>query len=355
MRWLVGIIIIGVVAWFAYGKFYPSSDSKVPSSVAVKISVAIATKKDVPINVLLAGNVIAYETVAIKSRLDSQLMEVKFHDGEVVEKGQLLFLLDNRALKAQLAQNQATLTNAKLQYERAKKLLAGKFIAQAQADDKKSVYDSAQANLDNTLISLSYCEIKSPISGRAGTINVTQGNNVKANDSLPLVTINQVSPIRSQFSIPERYYEQVKSAMSAGIISVTTKKQENGLIATGKLEYIDNSIDANTGSFVARAVFNNENEVLWPGMFVNILLELGSEKSALTIPSVALQGDDGKHFVFKIIDKKAVRTPVEAKNNGEIAIISKGLSEGDTVATDGLLKISDGATVETAEEIGSGT
>lgn len=349
MRWIIGIIIISLVAWFGYGKFNPSTDGKTATPTAIKISVATATKKDVPIVVLLSGNIIAYETVAIKSRLDSQLTAVKFHDGEAIEKGQLLFVLDNRSLKTQLAQNQATLTNAKLQYERAKKLLAGKFIAKASVDDSKAAYDAAQANLDNTLISLSYCEIKSPINGRAGTINVTEGNNVKANDPLPLVTINQVRPIRSQFSIPERYYEQVKSAMSAGIVSVAAIRQESGQITEGKLEYIDNTIDASTGSFVARAVFDNENESLWPGMFVNISLELGSEKSALTIPTVALQGDEGKHFVFKIVDKKAVKTPVEAKNNGKITIITKGLAEGEQVATDGLLKISDGAAVETGE------
>jgi len=257
----------------------------------------------------------------------------------------VLFLLDDRSLKAQMAQDNAKLTNAKLQYERAKKLLSGKFVSQEQVDDAKAAYDTAQASWNSTRVLLSYTEIKSPISGRAGTINVTAGNNVKANDTNALVTINQVQPIRAQFSIPDRYYEQVKSAMSAGDVAVSAKRDGAEKPSIGKLEYIDNQINQTTGSFVARAVFTNENEALWPGMFVGIALDLGSENSALTIPSVALQGDEGKHFVFKVTEGKATKTPVEARTAGDLAIVSSGLAEGEQVISDGLLRVTDGAAV----------
>lgn len=360
MKWIIGLTIAIFVGWWGVGKL--SGDGKKDNVPAVKISVAEAAKKDVPVSVVLSGNVIAYETVAIKSRIDSQVMEVKFHDGDAVTKGQVLFLLDERSLKAQISQleanlqkEKAQLENTRLQYARAKSLIAGKFIAQAQLDDAKSAYNaqlalvnSAKANLDNTIIMLSYSTIESPINGRAGTINVTQGNNVKANDAQPMVTINQVSPIRVQFAIPERYYEKVKTSMEQAV-PVMVSRQDSAETAQGNLEYIDNTIDPTTGSFIARAVFTNEKESLWPGMFVTVTLNLGEEKGKITIPLVAVQGDENNHFVFRDVENKAVKTPVDISIAGETAIVNKGLSEGEKVITDGLLRISDGAAIEIAE------
>jgi multidrug efflux system membrane fusion protein len=254
-----------------------------------------------------------------------------------------------------LQKERAQLENTRLQYTRAKNLISGKFIAQAQLDDARAAYNAqlalvnaAQASLDNTVIMLSYSTITSPIDGRAGTINVTQGNNVKANDTQPLVTINQVSPIRVQFAIPERYYERVKVSMEQSV-PVTVSRQDSSETAQGKLEYIDNTIDPTTGSFIARAVFANEKESLWPGMFVTVALSLGEEKGKITIPLVAVQGDDNNHFVFRDFENKAVKTPVDISISGDLAIVNKGLSEGEKIITDGLLRISDGAAIEVAE------
>jgi len=360
MKWIIGLAVAIFVGWWGIGKF--SGDNKKDAVPTVKVSVAEAIRKDVPVSVSLSGNVIAFETVAIKSRIDSQIMEVKFHDGDAVSKGQVLFILDERSLNAQIKQleanlqkEKAQLENTRLQYSRAKNLIAGKFIAQAQLDDAKSAYNAqlalvsaAQANLDNTVIMLSYSTITSPINGRAGTINVTQGNNVKANDTQPLVTINQVTPIRVQFAIPERYYERVKASMEQSV-PVIVSRQDSPEIAQGKLEYIDNTIDPTTGSFIARAFFTNEKENLWPGMFVTVALSLGDEKGKVTVPLVAIQGDDNNHFVFRDVDNKAVKTPVDISTSGDIAVVNKGLSEGEKVITDGLLRISDGAAIEIAE------
>ncbi len=360
MKWIIGVAIAVFALWLGIGKF--SGDSKKDAPPAVKISAAEAVRKDVLVSVSLPGNVIAFETVAIKSRLDSQVVEVKFHDGDAVTQGQILFVLDDRSIKAQIQQLQATLQkekaqleNNRLQYERAKSLIASKFIAQAQLDDAKSNYNAqsalvkaAQANLENNTVLLSYTTITAPINGRAGTINVTQGNNVKANDTQPLVTINQVSPIRVQFAIPERYYEKVKAAMAQSV-PVIASRQDTQVNANGTLEYIDNTIDPSTGSFIARAVYTNEKEELWPGMFVTVNLSLGQENGKITIPLVAVQGDENNHFVFKIVDGKAVKTPVDVSTSGDVAIVNKGLAEGEKVIIDGLLRISDGATVEISE------
>jgi len=355
MRVIIKLIFVAALVvlavWWGFANF--SADNKAKTApAAVKISAAAVVRKDVPIVISLVGNVIAYETVAVKSRLDSQVVAVKFHDGELVKKGQELFILDGRALRAQLAEAQAKLTNAKLQYERAQKLLEGKYVAQANVDENKAAYEAALASVENTRVLLSYTTIVSPISGRAGTINATQGNNVKAGDATPLVTINQISPIRASFSIPERYYEQVRGALSSIPVRATRQGGTGEIISgsEGKLKYIDNEIDQKTGSFVARAQFANENEALWPGMFVTIALDLGAEKNALTVPVTAVQGDEGKHFVFKIVENKAVKTPVEARISGDNAIITKGLDEGEMVITDGLLRVVDGAAVEVSEQ-----
>lgn len=356
---ITAVIITLLLGYWAYNAYHSDASNKNKSS-AVKITAATALRKDVPVSLNLSGNIIAFETVPIKSRIDSQIIEVKFHDGELVKQGQELFFLDDRALKAQLKQLEASVQkekaqteNSRLQYERAKNLINNKFVSQSQLDDAKANYNAqlatlnaAQANLDNTNVLLSYTKIISPITGRAGTINVTQGNNVKANDTEALVTIKQVSPIRAQFSIPERYYEKVKAAI-LGTIPVTAVRENSNEQIKGKLEYIDNTIDPNTGSFIARAIFDNDKEQLWPGMFANIILELGIEKNALTIPSIAVQGELGSNFVFKIIDGKAIKTPVKIETKiGEYSIIESGLIENDHVIIDGLLKIFDGASVE---------
>lgn len=358
MKRVIILIVLALAAWWAWGKFFSADKVSGPKSAAVNVSVATAARQDVPLNVSLAGNVIAYETVAVKSRLDSQIIEVKFADGDAVQQGQVLFVLDDRTLRAQLKEleagvnkERAQMENFRVQYERARALFEKKIVAQAQLDTAKAAYNAqlasvnaTQAGLENTRVLLSYTTITAPISGRAGTINVTRGNNVKANDTQPLVTINRVSPIRVQFAIPERYYAQVKAAMAHEIAVRAT--QEKAEPTNGTLEYIDNTIDPSTGTFTARAIFTNEKETLWPGMFVNVSVELGRETGVITVPSLALQGDEGQRFVFKVVDGKAVKTPVETSQaNGEVAIITQGVSEGDTVIIDGLLRITDGSAV----------
>ena len=351
-------VAIAALAWWQFG----SSADKKTATPTTRVSAAPVLLQDVPLNVPLVGTVIAYETVSIKSRLDSQIVGVQFHDGDFVKEGQVMFQLDDRAIKAQIAQfhaavekEKAQLVNTDLQYQRALKLIKTHVVSQAQVDDAKAAYEAqlaqvnaADANLNNAKVQLTYTTITAPISGRTGTINVTRGNNVKAND-LPLVTINRITPIRVQSSIPQRYYDAVKSALAAGDVIAKAKNKESGTVTEGKLEYVDNTIDVSNGTFAGRSIFANEDEKLWPGMFVNISLELGVEKGVLTIPVVALQGDDGSHFVF-IVDsetKKAVRKPVEvARNNGELVIITKGLSEGELVITDGLLRVNEGTPVE---------
>jgi membrane fusion protein, multidrug efflux system len=356
---ILALLGLSVSIWWFTG----SATDKKPAPPPALVAVAQVMRSNVPIQVPLVGTVVAHETVAIKSRLDSQIMDVRFKDGDLVSEGQVLFVLDDRAINAQIAQFQAAvikdkaqLVNFHSQYQRMLKLFKTQVVSQAQVDDAKAAYEaqvaqvnSAQANLNNAKVQLSYTLITAPISGRTGTINSTRGNNVKANDPLPLVTINQIRPIRVQCSIPQRYYEDIKTALSAGDVLASASHKESVITVQGRLEYLDNAVDVSNGTFAARALFANEDEKLWPGMFVNITLDLGLEKNVLTIPSIALQGDEGKHFVF-VFDgetKKAVRKSIEiSRIVGEKVIVTTGLSETDQVIFDGLLRVSDGAVVE---------
>ena len=335
--------------------------NRAPASVRVNVSAVL--QRDVPQTVKLAATVYANATVAVKARLDSQVMAVHFNDGDKVEKGALLFELDNRALKAQRAELAANLQrdtvqlkNAKAQYERSEKLSKQGFTTSEKLDQDKTAYEAMQASLvatkatlDNIDILMDYTNIRAPISGRAGTIAVTEGNNVKANDTTPLVTINQIDPILVQFAVPQRYYDKLKAAMARSKLTVTASRAETGVALSGVLEYIDNAIDLNNGTFVARARFDNAEEKLWPGMFVDVMLTLDTLKDALTVPAAAVQGERDQQFVFVAdADSKAARRKITAHIQGDIAVVSEGLSAGERVVADGLLRITNGAQLEIA-------
>lgn len=356
--WLPALAVLAALVWAWLG----GSADRSQAPAAVNVTAAPVVRQDIPVTVPLVGNVVAYESVAVRSRLDSQITEVHFRDGGFVREGDVLFELDDRAVAAQISQfsaalekEKANLVNAELQYNRARQLRKTQVVAQAQVDQARAMYEAqlaqvgaAQANLDNAQVQRSYARITAPISGRTGTINVTRGNTVRAGDAQALVTINRISPIRVQMAIPQRYYDAVKEALSAGGVRVTARNRDAAAPVQGMLEYLDNAIDISSGTFAARAAFANEDEKLWPGMFVNITLDLGILKNSLTIPSVAVQGDEGARFVY-VLDERAVkaeRRDVETgMNNGKIAVVTRGLAENDRVIVDGILRVTDGAPV----------
>lgn len=347
------LAVYGAWSWIAGG-------SKSVATPSVLVSTVPVQKGDVPLALRNVGTVVANQTVAVRSRLDAQqIMEVKFRDGDYVNAGDLMFVLDDRPLKAQLAEQQANLEkdkanleNLRRQYERAKVLEAKKYEAAADLDTAKAAYAAASATVDadaslvdNLKVQLEYTRITAPISGRTGTIAVTAGNTVKAND-VPLVTINQVKPIRVQVSLPQHYLDAVRSAMKAGKVDVTAMHEGGGEAVRGTLEYIDNNVDQSTATFAARAIFPNDDEKLWPGMFVTLVLTLGTEKNVLTVPEVALQHGQNGDYVFVIAGGKAVKRDVKvARIEQSRAVIEQGLHEGEQVAVDGLMSLKNDADV----------
>jgi multidrug efflux system membrane fusion protein len=356
----VVVVALAAGAWFYFRSGGEAGHA--PAKQGVPVSVAPAAKGDVPFELSAVGSVVPIQSVAVRARVDSQLIEVKFKDGDEVKQGDLLFVLDDRATKAQVGQleanlvrERAALDNAKRQYDRKKGLHDKGFETGANFDDARAQLDSAEAavaadtaSIDNLRAQLEYTKITAPISGRTGTINVTVGNTVKANDATPLVTINQMRPIRVQVSLPQKNLDAVRQALAAGTVEVAAA-HEGAKTATpsiGRLDYIDNSIDAATGTFIARATFPNDDEALWPGMFVRATVRLGAEKGALTVPEVAIQHSQDADFVFVVAGGKAAKRPVKVERmQSDLAVIADGLKEGEQVVTDGALKLENGSAV----------
>jgi len=273
------IIILVIIAALAGGGWYFLRAKTVvaPTMPPVAVKILPVTTQDVPLLLKEVGSVIPYETVSVRSRQDSQIANVFFHDGDEVKQGDLLFQLDDRALKAQLKQAQANLENNRLQFNRVQKLKVKGFESSAKLDELRASFNAQKAMVENLTVQLEYSRILAPISGRVGIIRVTAGNTVKANDTQPLVTINQIKPVRVQFSLPQSSFSVVQSALLAqGKDSLTVQVEHEGVSEkyNGVLEHLDNNIDATSGTVTARAKFANENEKLWPGMFVNVSLNL---------------------------------------------------------------------------------
>ena len=331
---------------------------------AVAVRVAPVTQQDVPQKIRAVGTVLPYQAVAIRSRVDSQIMEVKFHDGDPVKKGDILFVLDDRALKAQRVQTQANLDrdraqldNATRQYQRLAKLGAQGYASHTDLDNAQAAQKSAaaalgadQAALENIDVQLDYTVIAAPINGRTGTINVTVGNDVKATD-VPLVTINQIQPILMQASLPQDTFDRVRSAMQVGKVPAVASREGVAGTEKGTISYIDNAIDQGTGTFVTRAVFDNADEHLWPGMLGALTIEVGAYKQALTVPEVAIQHNGTTDFVFVIADGKAHKQDVKLTQIQDgLAIVANGLKVGDQVAVDGMMSLQDGNAVTVATD-----
>jgi RND family efflux transporter MFP subunit len=360
--WVVAVLVAGGAAFAFWGG---ASAPKAPARPPAVVTLAPAERRDVAITIREVANVVPYESVAIKSRLDSQIMEVHFNDGDKVQQGDLLFVLDDRSLSAQLKQMQANLErdraqleNARIQFERTKKLADSGYAATSKLDDTRAAFETqkatvhaTQASVDTIKTQLAYTRITAPITGRTGTITVTRGNNVKANDTQPLVIINQISPIRVQTSLPQQHFSALRTALQQGAIPVLATSEKNEPMGEGEVDYLDNAVDQATGSFNLRARFENTAEMLWPGMFVTLTLNLGQENNALVVPEVAVQqGQDGS-FVFVVRECKAFKQPVTTSRIvDKIAVITQGLEDGSAVVVDGMLALKEGAPVVVSGE-----
>ncbi|HEX5092997.1 MAG TPA: efflux RND transporter periplasmic adaptor subunit [Burkholderiales bacterium] len=351
---------VGIAAYFMRdGSAKEKGAGRPPPGVPV--SVAAAVQRDVPFRIGAIGNVEPFSTVALKARIDGQIVAVNFHEGQQVSRGQVLFRLDPRPFEAALRQAQANALRdaaardqAASQAKRYKELLDKKFVspeAYAQfatnAQTAEAVAQASQAALESARLNLAYCTIASPIEGYAGRALLQAGNLVKANDVNPLVIINRVKPIFATFAVPEQQLAEIRKYRAEGPLHVeATAPGADKPLAEGKLVFVDNSVDAATGTIRLRAQFENRDLALWPGQFVQISLRLFEQAGAILVPTSAVQtGPDGQYVYVIDGDASAqVRPVVVERAEGELSVV-KGLKAGERVVTSGALRLVPGAKV----------
>ena len=358
------ILLLGVVASSCGGDPKPGS-AKASVAPIVPVSVATAERHDVPYYLTGLGSVNAYYTVSVKSRVDGELMQVNFKEGQNVQKGDLLAVIDPRPYQVALEQaqaalfrDQALLRDAKLNYERFKGLLQSSgAMSQQQVDTQQATVDQLdgtvrndQATIDNAKLNLVYCHITAPVTGRIGLRLVDPGNIVHAAGTNALFVITQLQPIAVIFTLPEDSLPDVAPQMAKGTLEVDAYSRDNQTkLASGKLLTIDNQIDQTTGTARLKAVFDNKDNALWPNQFVNTRLLLNIRKNSTTIPAAAIQrGPQGTYvFAVKSDNTVEVRPVTVAFTQDNVSVIASGVSPNEVVVTDGQDKLQDGSKIET--------
>jgi multidrug efflux system membrane fusion protein len=367
-----------------------SGEKKERPDVALPVEVAPVIQKTVPVQLRIIGNVQAYSTVTVKSRVAGQIMRVSFREGQDVTKGELLFMIDPRPFEAVLKQAEANLErdlahvnqtesnlikdmaqekNAKADADRYQMLLEKGVVARQQYDKVRTDWEALvatvqadtaaradaeaavladRAAVENAKLQLSYCSIHSPIDGLTGGLIVQEGNIVKENDA-NLVVINQINPIFVSFSVPEQYLEEIKKYMKAGTLKVeATVPNNEGIPHQGFISFVDNAVDTGTGTIKLKGTFNNKERRLWPGQFVNVVLTLTQVPNATVVPFQAIQtGQQGQYvFVVKTDHTVETRSIVSGFTLDNETVVQKGLQPGEIVVTDGQLRLYPGAKVE---------
>src|SRR5215510_678917 len=323
---------------------------------AAPVVVATAEQQDIPVQIHAIGNVEAYQTVFIRSQVNGQIQKIFFKEGDDVREGQPLFQLDKRPFQAeleraagQLKRDQAQGENSRLQAERYSDLEKQGIVAHEQADQlraqakaESAAVESDKAALEAARVQLQYTDILAPINARAGVLMINLGNLVKANDTPYLVQLNQVTPIYVTFSVPEGNLDRVRQRYASGQLKVlVVPKGQADHPVGGKLTFIDNGVDTTTGMFKLKATFQNKNRRLWPGQFVDVALELSTQKNAIVVPTKAIQNGQQGDYVYvvradSIAESRAVKQVGTYQN---LTLISDGLKAGKQVVVNGHMRV----------------
>jgi multidrug efflux system membrane fusion protein len=337
---------------------------------AVPVTAATVVQKPMPIDIRVIGTAEAYTTVAVHAQITGQLTSVTFKEGDDVKKGQPLFTLDRRPLEGQLHQAQAVLerdqaqaANAKSQAQRYQDLAQRGIATREQVDQITANAAAIEATLgadraavESAKVQLTYATITAPSAGRTGALIVHEGNLVRANDTTPLVVINQVAPIYVSFGIPEAQLPELKRYMARGSLHVEARAPtDSGPASTGRITFVDNAVDQTTGTIKIKGTFTNADHRLWPGQFVNVVLTLTTDPTAIVVPAAAVQnGQQGTYaFVVKPDQTVELRPVAVARSNGTESVIRDGLKPGETIVTDGQLRLVPGTKVSIKGSRGS--
>jgi len=360
---------------------------------AVPVTVARVAVRDVPIDLQVVGNVEAYSTITVRAQVSGELTQVSFHEGDFVKKNDLLFIIDGRQLEAQLNQAQANLARDEAQLgqgeanlardvaqekyalaeaARYASLLEHGLISREQAEQMRTSAEASsaavhadEANLrsaraavgasraavENLRVQLGYTSIRSPIDGRTGNLNIKQGNVVTAN-ATELISINQVEPIYVTFSVPEARRPEIRKSQ----LVMASPKEDSSSAENGELTFIDNAVDSSTGTIRLKGTFANQGHRLWPGEFVRVTLRLATQPHALVVPNQAVQSGQEGSYVFVVREDRSVesRPVVSGGRVDQEIVIEKGLQPGETVVTEGQLRLAPGMHVQVAGAPGAG-
>ncbi len=374
-RVVFGLVVLAAIGAGAYWQFAPRDDAQKTAAAAQQqrpaapVTVAQSTARTVPIEIRTIGTVQPIQSVQIKSRVDGLLTKVSFNEGDIVKIGDPLFTIDPRSYEAQikqaeanLARDQAQVENARLDLKRnqttaSSGVTSQKLLEQArtQVQILEAAIKSDEAAIEVAKVQLSYTDIASPINGRTGDLKVTQGNTVKANDTSPLMTINQLRPIYVTFAVPERELPQIRARQYKAPLAVTVT-DDRGVQhpETGVLTFIDNAIDSTTGTIQLKATFTNDRDFLWPGQFVQVTLRVAQMENAVVVPSAAVQNGQNGQYVYVVrADKTVELRPVKVgpQMNKEVVIL-EGMKLDETVVTDGHLRLAPNAKVTIRDPVG---
>ena len=361
------VAAIAVAAWLAVLRPTGSGQARsadVPkaSGPAVPVAAAEVRRADVPVFLTGLGTVRAFNSVLVRSRVEGQIVRVDFAEGQEVHAGDVLAEIDPQPFEVALAQaqaarlkDQAQIDNARRELDRATRLVATGAGTAQQLDAAKAMVaqleaaaQADQAAIDSAQLQLGWTRIRSPLGGRAGARLVDAGNLVRAGDAGGIVTVNQVRPIFVDFALPADTLARVRARMASGDIAVTARDRQGKDLAAGRLVMVDNQVDTATATVRYKAMFDNADEALWPGLFVDVRLLLETRRDAIVVPTTAvLRGPDGTYAFVLDVGHVASKRPVTvASSDGEIAVVEAGLEPGEQVVTDGQYRIQAGTSVE---------
>jgi multidrug efflux system membrane fusion protein len=367
-KWpVIGVLLLGgsLAAYYSSAgslPFMTKSAAPRPPAVRVPVSAAEVQRTDVPVYLNGIGTVQAFNSVVVKSRVDGQIVKINFSEGKDVHAGDVLVEIDPRPFEATFEQtkanklkDEAQLANARLDLARVGQLTAAGHGSKQQLDTAQALVSQLEATvkadeamIDMAQTQLGYSRIKSPIDGRAGTRLIDAGNIVRATDNGGVVSINQLHPIFVNFSLPADSLPPIRARLKEGEIKVTAQDANGSDLATGKLAVIDNQINTATGTITFKATFDNDEEALWPGQFVNVRVELDVRHNVVAVPVTAVQqGPDGPFAFLVGQDRRVLKRALKL---GEVtrttAIISDGIQPGDLVVTEGQYRIQAGTAVD---------
>ena len=369
-RAAVQVLCFGLLVLTGCSGDQPSPATAGKSKAAAKplpVRIAVSERRDMPVELRAVGSVEPFAEVGVKSQVEGTLEQVAFREGDMVARGELLFTIDKRPFvarlnqaKAALAKDRAALANARKQLERYRPAAEQGYVSAEQADQAQTdvasftaAVQADQAAVESAQIALDNCRIRAPLSGYTGELQADRGNLIKAAADQPLVTIRQITPIKVGFSLPETALAEVRKHLAAGSMEVEATPT-GGINENGRISFVDNRVAPNSGTIRLKADFPNRDQRLWPGQFVEVRLLLTVHKNATVIPARALQSGQNGDFVYVVsADGKAEQHAVRlAFSVGELAVIETGLAVGETVVTDGQLRLRNGVRVSAIEADG---